>query len=89
MTISDINARRQAMLNACGPAAEDKARVERIKTIRREASEPRQPMDKVMIVDRSGMTHDIKTGRPPTMKAEAREAWLRAREGLSIEKLFR
>jgi hypothetical protein len=46
-------------------------------------------MNKVMITDKTGMTHDIKTGRPPTMKAEAREAWLRAREDLSIEKLFR
>jgi hypothetical protein len=46
-------------------------------------------MNKVMITDRSWMTHDIKTGRPPAMKAEAREAWLRAREDMSIEKLFR
>jgi hypothetical protein len=57
--------------------------------MRREASKPRLPQDKVMIVDRTGMDHDIKTGRPPVMKREVREAWERAREEIGIDKLFR
>jgi hypothetical protein len=89
MAISDMNARGMITKSAHGPTAEDKARREAIESIRRQASEPRGPSDKVMIVNRSGMTRDIKTGRPPTMKAEARDAWLRAREDMSIEKLFR
>jgi hypothetical protein len=89
MTIASINEVRLKVISSHGPTAVDRGEQERIDAYRRRATEPRQPMNKVMITDRTGMTHDIKTGRPPTMKAEAREAWLRAREELSIEKLFR
>lgn len=89
MTISDINARAMITKSSHGPTAKDRARVEAIEMCRRQASEPRGHKDNVMIVDRTGMTHDIKTGRPPTMKKEARDAWERAREEASIDKLFR
>ena len=89
MTISSINEVRQSINNACRPAAEDRARAEAIEGRRRQLSEPRGPLDKVMIVERSGRGYNITTGRPPTMKAEAREAWEQAREEASIDKLFR
>lgn len=88
MTIADINARKKMMNSAYGPNYRDEVRQQTIDRIRREMSKPRIPVDKVMIVDRSGMDHNIKTGRPPTMKREAREAWERAREEASIDKLF-
>lgn len=89
MAISSINEVRQSINNACRPAAEDRARAEAIEGRRRQLSEPRGSLDKVMIVERSGRGHDIKTGRPPAMKSEAKEAWERAREEASIDKLFR
>lgn len=42
-----------------------------------------------MISTHEGKTDDIKTGRPPVMKREVREAWERAREEIGIDKLFR
>lgn len=89
MTISDMNARAMITKSAHGPTAEDRARVEAIERARRQASEPRGPKENIMIVDRTGATRDIKTGRPPTMKAEAKEAWEQAREDARIDKLFR
>jgi hypothetical protein len=89
MTISDMNARAMITRSAHGPTAEDRARVEAIERARRQASEPRGPKENIMIVDRTGATRDIKTGRPPTMKAEAKEAWKQAREDARIDKLFR
>jgi hypothetical protein len=89
MTIADINWRRHMMRSTGGPSAPDEARQATLDRMRREASKPRLPQDKVMIVDRTGMDHDIKTGRPPVMKREVREAWERAREEIGIDKLFR
>ena len=89
MSIADVRASRQSLNAIFGPNQRDAVRSEKIDRMRREMSKPRIPVDKVMIVDRSGMDHNIKTGRPPTMKKEAREAWERAREEASIEKLFR
>lgn len=89
MAIASVNEIRQAINGIYEPTVEDKVRKEQIARRRRAASEPRQPLDNVMIVDRTGATRDIKTGRPPTMKKEAREAWERAREEASIDKLFR
>lgn len=89
MTIADINWRRQMMGSAGGPSSPDRARQAAIDRMRRETSKPRTPVDMVMIVDRSGMDHDIKTGRPPVMKREVREAWEQARDEISIDKLFR
>ena len=89
MTIADINWRRHMMRSTGGPSAPDEARQQALDRMRREASKPRLPQDKVMIVDRTGMDHDIKTGRPPVMKREVREAWERAREDIGIDKLFR
>ena len=89
MAIADVNARGMITKSAHGPAAEDRARQEAIDRLRRTASEPRQPLDKVMIVDGTGRSRNITTGRPPTMKAEAKEAWEQAREEARIERLFR
>ena len=88
MTIADVNRRRQLMGSIPGKNAPDEARQEALDRMRREASKPRLPQDKVMIVDRRGMDHNIKTGRPPAMKREVREAWARAREEIGIDKLF-
>ena len=89
MAIADINARRIAMLTSCGPNAKDRAREEAVDRLRRETSKERDPIDRVMISSRAGKTDDIKTGRPPTMKKEVREAWERVREEASIERLFK
>ena len=89
MTIADINARKISMLTACGPAAKDRAREETIDRLRRETSKNRHPFERVMISDKTGKTDDIKTGRPPTMKQEVREAWERAREEAKIEAMFK
>ena len=37
----------------------------------------------------SSRDRDIKTGIPPKMKPEAREAWEKRREEMSIERMFR
>lgn len=89
MAIADVNARRIAMLTSCGPNAKDRAREETVDRLRRETSKERHPFERVMIADKTGKTDDIKTGRPPTMKREVREAWERAREEASIERLFK
>lgn len=88
MTIADVNRRRQLMGSKLGPSAPDEARQDALGRMRREASKPRLPQDKVMIVDSTGMDHNIKTGRPPVMKREVRETWVRDREEIGIEKLF-
>ena len=88
MTIADINRRRQLM-GAYGPAAKDRAREELLEIRRHAAAMERGPIRRVMISDKTGKTDDIKTGLPPVMKKEVREAWERAREEASIERLFK
>ena len=89
MTIANINASRIAMKSLYGQAAKDRARDELFEIRRHSATMARGPIQRVMIVDRSGMDHEIKTGRPPVIKQEVREAWERAREEAKIEAMFK
>jgi hypothetical protein len=71
---------------------EDRSRSEAVQRLRNSKAalgDGRAPMDVVMIFDKTGMTHDIRTGTPPKMKREYLEELERRRQEIGIEGLFK
>lgn len=71
------------------PREADRAWLERVERHRQTTLGQKLNSNVVMISTHEGKTDDIKTGRPPVMKREVREAWAQAREEIGIDKLFR